>query len=380
MKTLALHLDPKPVPGVLHSAQPQIFMKKILKISMVTLVLMGLASTAPAAIIVNQTSWPDGDSTVLKTNQNLPSSMGWQCSTATSYSGTNGTLVVNVGTGSRTWWAYFADTNTPVQLGVGQEIRCTVNFTVFGVGAQNGNRHLRYALLHSGVYQQPLTNSGTIRNDNLTGYGQSMNFGTSFGLPPFSAFADTNSVDGQAVISKSTELDGIGDDGGGTTNDPAFTDGVPYTLILSVTKTASDSVDITTTVFGSTLNNGMITQTVTDTTYAYTNFDTFVMRPNASTTTATNFTFTGFKIELLSPSDSGPIQLIDVTMPAANSTEISWNSVSGAYYSVLRTNDASANTTNWPVIATGIVGNGGVISFTDTNATDSVGFYRVSSP
>ena len=355
-------------------------MKRLFQISLASAALISTALTGASTTIVNQTSWPDGDSTVLKTNQSLPNSMGWQCSTASSYAGTNGTLVINVGTGSRTWWGYFADTNTPVQLGLGQEIRCTVNFMAYGVGAQNANRHLRYALLYSGVYQQPLTNSGTIRNDNLTGYGQSMNFGTSFGLPPLSAFADTNSVDGQAVISKSTELDGIGDDGGGTTNDPAFVDGVPYTLVLSLTKTAPDSVDITTTVFGSTLNNGMITQTVTDTTYVYTNFDTFVMRPNASTTTATNFTFTGFKVELLSPSDSGPIQLVDITMPAANSAKISWNSVSGAYYSVLRTNDVSTSTTNWPVIATGVVGDGGVISFIDTNATDSVGFYRVSSP
>jgi hypothetical protein len=57
---------------------------------------------------------------------------------------------------------------------------------------------------------------------------------------------------------------------------------------------------------------------------------------------------------------------------------ITWGSASGGIYSVLRTNNVKAYTTNWPVIVTGIAGTGGNISYTDTTATASMNVYRVS--
>ncbi|HUA67939.1 MAG TPA: hypothetical protein VMA13_05265 [Candidatus Saccharimonadales bacterium] len=69
--------------------------------------------------------------------------------------------------------------------------------------------------------------------------------------------------------------------------------------------------------------------------------------------------------------------------PAAPAFVLTWNSTQGATYSVFKTNVLSGSGTNWPAIVTGYpVGGaaGGPLSYTDTAATVSPAFYKVSSP
>src|ERR1035438_6469567 len=290
-------------------------------------VFSGLAQTN---IIEWQTNWPLGGSNRLYAGQqNLPATSAWYTGTKALVVGvSNGVatnLVATVPAGSSlTWWTYFAPvgvtnlfgvtnispifsaTNTtsiPIQLTPSNTIRVTVDFNVTSSGAQNANRHLRFGLLYSGT-NAPVT-AQNAPNNYLTGYGQNMNFGTTFGVAPLQTFANTNSGStGVAVLSKTAALDtGLGSNSGGTTNDPAFVDGINYTLVFSVTENNPTNVSITTTFWGSTFLNGSnITQTVTDTNYCYTNFDTFVMRPNDGETTALGFTLTSFKVETIAPS------------------------------------------------------------------------------
>ena len=59
---------------------------------------------------------------------------------------------------------------------------------------------------------------------------------------------------------------------------------------------------------------------------------------------------------------------------------ITWGSVPGVGYSVLRTNNLKAPTANWPVLVTGYSGSGSSLSYTDITTTATMNFYRVSSP
>jgi glucuronoarabinoxylan endo-1,4-beta-xylanase len=62
---------------------------------------------------------------------------------------------------------------------------------------------------------------------------------------------------------------------------------------------------------------------------------------------------------------------------------LTWNSMAGATYSVLKTNILDGSTTNWPAIVTGYPAGGaagGSLSFTDTTANAGSAFYRVTSP
>lgn len=339
---------------------------------------------AQTNIFEDQTNWPFGNyanavSSNPQTND-LPSSSYWCSSKSDEFNGTNGTLVCGpIPAGSSfTCWTYFAPSNAPVTLSPGYTLQMTWNFTVYGTGPQNADRHLRVGLLYSGANQ--FTNSGTASGPGCVGYAQQMNFGTTFGEAPLQTDADTNINDDVSVFSKSSDFIQIGDNGGGNTNDPGFTDGIPYTMVMSVTENKTNSVNITTTFLGSTLANGMISQTVTDTNYCYTNFDTFVLRPNDGLTTATNFTTTAFEVETF-PTLTGPITASIRDLPG-NTIVLSWNSTTGSTYSIYRTNTVAASFPTWAQITTGFPNGGatgGTISYTDRPA-GALEFYRISSP
>ena len=62
---------------------------------------------------------------------------------------------------------------------------------------------------------------------------------------------------------------------------------------------------------------------------------------------------------------------------------LTWNATPGAIYSVLRTNILAGAATNWPALITSYPLGGatnGSLSYTDTTATASQYFYRVTSP
>ncbi len=70
----------------------------------------------------------------------------------------------------------------------------------------------------------------------------------------------------------------------------------------------------------------------------------------------------------------------DPTTPAF---VLTWNSTAGATYSVFKTNVLGGSVSNWPVVVTGYPlggATGSSLSYTDTTATVSPAFYRVSSP
>jgi glucuronoarabinoxylan endo-1,4-beta-xylanase len=69
--------------------------------------------------------------------------------------------------------------------------------------------------------------------------------------------------------------------------------------------------------------------------------------------------------------------------PSGPAFVLTWNSTPGATYSVFRTNVLGVSAAQWPVMITGYPSggaNGGSLSYTDTTATLSPAFYRVSSP
>jgi hypothetical protein len=62
---------------------------------------------------------------------------------------------------------------------------------------------------------------------------------------------------------------------------------------------------------------------------------------------------------------------------------LTWNATPGSIYSVLRTNILTGAATSWPAVITGYPPGGapvGSLSYTDTTATASQYFYRVTSP
>ncbi len=294
----------------------------IMRISVIITILSSLIFTSHAqtTLIEWQTNWPAGGTNNINcgNQQNPPTSSAWFTGTkAVVYGLSNGTttnLVANVASGSSlTFYTYFAPTpvntnspspytvatnsGSPIQLSPNETISATVGFYLTGTAPQNSARELRFGLQYAGTNAN-VTGSGNGLNNGITGYAQNMNFGTSFGIPPLQTLADTNAFNGNSQLAKTADFVQVGPNGGGTTNDPGFTDGINYTLIMSITENNPTNVTITTTFLGSTFSNGAsITQTVTDTNYCYTNFDEFVMRPALGSETASTFTITSFQVE-----------------------------------------------------------------------------------
>jgi hypothetical protein len=334
------------------------------------IVFSGLAQTN---IIDWQTNWPVGGTNNIFTNQlNLPATSPWYTGTKALVVGVSNGVTTNLvatdqsGSSSLTWWTYFAPvgvsnnasefskTNTtsmPVQLSPGKTIQVSVIFSVLGSGAQNANRHLRFGLLYSGTNANA-TGSSNAKNTGVSGYGQNMNFGTTFGVAPLQTFADTNNpADVGAILASTSQLDtGLGSNSGGTTNDPAFKDGANYTLVLSVKENNPTNMTITTTFWGTTFANGSnITQTVTDTNYCYTNYDTFVMRLNTGATTATNWTLSSFQVVTITTSSGSPI--ITNSLSDGNLT-LSWSSDYIGWNLESQTNTLNAGlSANWVIVA-----------------------------
>jgi glucuronoarabinoxylan endo-1,4-beta-xylanase len=66
-----------------------------------------------------------------------------------------------------------------------------------------------------------------------------------------------------------------------------------------------------------------------------------------------------------------------------NGFVLTWNSKSGASYSVLKTNSLSYPAANWPVLVTGYPAGGaapGSLSYTDATSSATANFYQVTSP
>lgn len=358
---------------------------KLFHLTILGLIAFALNANAQTNIIEDQTNWPSGNYVNSSTNNpqtnNLPSSSYWCSGTSSLFNATNGALICGpfAASSSFTCWTYFAPSNAPVALSPGHTLQMIVNYMDYGTATSNNNRGLRFGVLYSGPNQS--TNTGTVSGENVIGYVQNMNYGTVFSEAPLQTLACTNFNQTGSLLASSGVLIKIGSNGGGNTNDIGFADGVPYTVVMSIVERSTNAVDITTTFIGSTLTNGMITQTVTDTNYCYTNFDTFCFRPAGGSEAATNFTFTSFQVSTFPTPAAGPFTTALTRIPP-NDTVLSWPATAGATYSIYRTNNLESAVSNWTQITTGFPSGGapgGTIYYTD-QPSGSVEFYKISSP
>lgn len=361
--------------------------KKFMKLFYLTilgLITFNFSVSAQTNIIVDQTNWPSGNYVNASTNNpqtnDLPKSSYWCSGTASLFNGTNGTLVsAPIAAGSSfTCWTYFAPSNAPVTLSPGYTIQMILNYMEYGTAPSNINRGLRFGLLYSGANQS--TNTGTVSGENVNGYAQNMNYGTVFAEAPLQTVAVSNVNVAGSILASSGVLIKIGSNGGGNTNDAGFVDGVPYTLIMTISERNTNSVSVTTTFLGSTLTNGMISQTVIDTNFCCTNFDTFCLRPANGGEAATNFTFTSFQVTTFPSAGAGPFTT--VLARQSTNTILSWQSTAGVTYSIYRTNSLTAPTLSWKQIVTSFPAGGaagGTIFYTDKPSGD-LEFYQVTSP
>ena len=220
-------------------------------------------------------------------------------------------------TNTLTWWTYFT-TNlaAPVHLGTNDALRLTLKFTTSGVAANNNNRGLRIGLFNSANGTRTLADGANPNGTNYTGYMLNMNFGTTFGLSSPLQFLERTNISSGNLVSTVNDYSTLSS-GGPANGSTAFTNGLTYTFVLTA-KRNNTSLDLTAAF---TCTNGFsATHTSTDSAITGADFDTFVFRPALQSQTATNFTFTEFKVELVSTNNHAPLAVTHTAIATQNKT------------------------------------------------------------
>jgi hypothetical protein len=279
------------------------------------------------------------------------------------------------------WLGYFTESNAlPVHLSVGKLMKVTLPFTILSFSQHTNNSSLRIGLYdyYDGAVRvgaDSATLGGSRGNgNNVRGYMLNLDMGPTFSVSsPVQLLARNFLLDDNLQGSISDfESFGSGPAGGGYEGATAFQTGTQYTLELTVNRTGVNTCDVTANITGGGTN---WSHTITDTNYAYHRFDSIAFRPNSLQTTADQFNFPEFKVEVQSTGTPvTPFHITSSRMVAPTSFAITWDSIGGVAYQVQsRTSLSSGNwTTNATVTATDIS-----TSYTNTPAVGTAAFYRV---
>jgi Alginate lyase/Bacterial Ig domain len=252
-----------------------------------------------------------------RTNTALPADSPWYASAAASLVAvTNALQGTPDPAATLNWWTYFtANAAQPVHLNNGDTLRVTLKFTPGGV-TSNTSRGLRLGLFNSSPGTRTLADGSLPQGANVAGYMMNNSFSTVFnynGSGNLQWLVRTNLPDASLVgtVNNYTVLAS----GGPATGAPGFSNGVPYVLQLSVTRNAG-AVNLLAT-FTST-NSWSATLAATDTSVLTSDFDTFVFRPALQAQTATNFTFSEFKVEQVASSNHPPVPAFHAAVTSPN--------------------------------------------------------------
>jgi pectate lyase len=203
-----------------------------------------------------------------------------------------------MGSSSGSWTTYFTPESGPVTLSsAGDQLKVTWVFTPTGVSTSNTSQGFPVAVVDSPSAAR-LTSDASPSSAAYTGYavfmnmGQTLNHSHSFQLMVRNASGD--------LLSSAGLWTGVAD--GATKGNHGYDSGTQYTFVMTITRNATNGLDIVATMTGGTLNNsGVASASYTDGTPnggSY-SFDTFALRPNTVDKSASQFDTALFKVEYI---------------------------------------------------------------------------------
>jgi hypothetical protein len=204
-----------------------------------------------------------------------------------------GPLAGTVSTGSSSWTTYFTPEGTPVTLAnAGDSLTVTWVFTPRTVNAGNTSQDFRLAVVDSPSAQR-LAANGSPAAGLYTGYGMFMNMGPTLGNSnPF----QLREHDGNGAL-LSASGDWLALANGVATGAAGYASDTQYTYVMSLTRNATNGLDIRSTMSGGTIGGaGSVAVAFTDATASFT-FDTFAVRPSSAGGTAAQFDTSLFRVD-----------------------------------------------------------------------------------
>jgi hypothetical protein len=210
------------------------------------------------------------------------------------------TLPTN-GTSSSSWTTYFTPTATPVTLAnSGDALKITWVFPPSNVNASStSSSGLRLAVVDSPSASR-VSADGTPGSSTYSGYGMFMNMNTTLASGgPFQLMSRSAPATSSALLSASGSWGALTN--GGKSGNVGYVSGDQYTYVMTLTRTASGGVNVSSTMTGDNLNSaGFISVSTLDTNHlqGYT-FDTFEIRPSSASDAASLFDTTLFNVQYI---------------------------------------------------------------------------------
>ena len=210
-----------------------------------------------------------------------------------------GHLVTTVTSSSSSWTTYFTTESSPVTLaGAGDELKITWVFTPSGVATSGTSQDFRLAVVDSPSAAR-LTSDGSPGSSTYAGYAMFMNMATTLGSSSSFQLMDRNAPGtSSAFLSSSGSWTGVANGAG--KNVTGYASGTNYTFVMTFTRNASNGLDITATMTGTSFNNtDSATVSYSDSAPNTFTFDTFGVRPSDAVDSAASFDTTLFEVEFI---------------------------------------------------------------------------------
>ena len=360
--------------------------------AIVTAVCDGSSATSGVATVTLTTPTPTGDGVIMhdQFTDGLRDDSPVTQSNSVWYTAINGSGYLDASSGdlvgfplhgtSSLWLGFFRETNmVPVHLDVGKQIDITLPFIPDSFFSHTNNGALRFGLFdyYDGGLR-PTADASTLSGSGgqgagVRGYMLSVDFGTNFTAnSPLSLLVRTGLGDNNLMGTTDDYLPlGVGPPGASYSNAPAFQASTRYTLVFSVTRTGTNSVNVRAAISGGGTN---WTCSVSDVDLAYHRFDAFGIRPNSLETAADSFTIPEFKVEVVgAPQITN--QPTDLALTAGGTATFSVG-VRGAaplayQWRYNTTNLLEAATNSTLILTNLLVENAGLYAVSVTNASGS---------
>ncbi len=222
----------------------------------------------------------------------------WLQSTSGSLDASSGALIATSQTGSANWIGYFTDdsvTNLPVHLAVGKALKATLVFKGNNITASAGNFRIGlFDYADGGV--RPTTDGTGVANSGVgvRGYMVALNYGQTFSANPFSLYVRNSLV--ADLMGTTGNYVGLGGGPANYAGAPAFQNGVFYTNVLTVTRTAASTVNFSMAVSGGGTN---WSYSHVDTDYAYPRFDAIGIRSASAALSADSLEISRLLVEVV---------------------------------------------------------------------------------
>jgi pectate lyase len=271
-----------------------------LQILLVLVVWLRLATVVQANVLLEDT-WADGT----RTNQNLPTDSAWWFSHSATTAQTNSMFVPILSNNSAVLGVtYFTDGITnPVRLGVGETLTVSVNLVLSNLPPQNtllGFRMGAFNFAGSSLSPKRVSADGFSngsQGSGVQGYALFQNMGTTFNDPAPVHIMKRTDPSNSSLLGSSAAWTEVGLPLFVQTNGfPGFTNGLEYVWQMTVQRTATTAMAIS-TLWSNTASGATISFSAVDNSATNFSFDGIALRPLNTNTAAAGYTFKEARVD-----------------------------------------------------------------------------------